>query len=80
MSSETLTEEFMGVDDVVPKKKSISFGKQRLPSIRDLDIRGRKVFMRLDLNVPMQDGKITSDARIVAALPTIKYAIEEGAI
>ena len=50
-----------------------------LNSIRDLNLEGRAVFLRLDLNVPMQDGVITSDARIQAALPTIRYAMERGA-
>src|SRR5689334_11264565 len=48
-------------------------------SIRDLDLKNKTVFLRLDLNVPMQDGRITSDARITAALPTVKYALEQGA-
>ena len=51
----------------------------KLPSIQDLDLNNRAVFMRLDLNVPLKDGKITSDARIQAALPTIRYALEKGA-
>ncbi len=48
-------------------------------SIRDLELSGRAVFLRLDLNVPMQDGRITSDARITAALPTVRHCIENGA-
>lgn len=50
-----------------------------LPSIRDLNLEGKAVFMRVDFNVPMEGKKITSDARIRAALPTIKYALEKGA-
>src|SRR6185312_12414040 len=50
-----------------------------LPSIAELDLDGRAVFMRLDLNVPLKDGKITSDARIQAALPSIKHALKAGA-
>jgi phosphoglycerate kinase len=50
-----------------------------LRSIRDLKLEGRALFLRLDLNVPMQEGKITSDARITAALPTIKLAMDAGA-
>ena len=50
-----------------------------LPSIRDLKLENRPVFMRLDLNVPLNQGEITSDARIRAALPTIRHAIEQGA-
>jgi len=45
----------------------------------DLDLQGKRVLIREDLNVPVKDGKITSDARIVASLPTIKLALEKGA-
>ncbi|KAF9567651.1 phosphoglycerate kinase [Agrocybe pediades] len=48
-------------------------------SITDLDLKGKRVLIRVDFNVPIQDGKITNPARIVAALPTIKYALEKGA-
>lgn len=48
-------------------------------TIKDVDIRGKKVLMRVDFNVPLEDGKITDDNRIVQALPSIKYAIEQGA-
>lgn len=48
-------------------------------SIRDLELRGKKVLMRVDFNVPMKDGKITDENRIIAALPTIQYALEKGA-
>ncbi|KAJ3726314.1 phosphoglycerate kinase [Lentinula raphanica] len=48
-------------------------------SITDLDLKGKCVLIRVDFNVPLQDGKITNPARIVAALPTIKYALENGA-
>ncbi|KAH6918834.1 phosphoglycerate kinase [Coprinopsis sp. MPI-PUGE-AT-0042] len=48
-------------------------------SITDLDLKGKRVLIRVDFNVPIQDGKITNPARIVAALPTIKYALENGA-
>lgn len=46
--------------------------------ITDLGVKGKKVLMRVDFNVPMKDGKITDDNRIVAALPTIKYVLENG--
>lgn len=45
----------------------------------DLDLRGKRVLIREDLNVPVQDGVVTSDARIRAALPTIKTAMDQGA-
>jgi phosphoglycerate kinase len=45
----------------------------------DLDLRGKRVLIREDLNVPVQDGVVTSDARIRAALPTIRYALDKGA-
>ena len=47
--------------------------------MNDLDLAGKRVLIREDLNVPIQDGKVTSDARIRAALPTIKLALERGA-
>lgn len=45
----------------------------------DLDLQGKRVLIREDLNVPVKDGAVTSDARILAALPTIKLALEKGA-
>ena len=45
----------------------------------DMDLRNKRVLIREDFNVPLENGKITSDARLVAALPTIKFAQEKGA-
>ena len=45
----------------------------------DLDLRGKRVLIREDLNVPVKDGKVTSEQRILAALPTLRRALEQGA-
>jgi phosphoglycerate kinase len=50
-----------------------------IKTIRDLSIANQRVFIRVDFNVPMEDGRITDDNRIVESLPTIKYALEQGA-
>ena len=54
---------------------------QRKLSIRDLVLLGKKVFMRVDFNVPLDEvHNITEDTRIRAALPTIQYALDQGAV
>ena len=48
-------------------------------SIKDLDLKGKRVFIRVDFNVPIKDGKVDDDSRITASLPTIQYATEQCA-
>ena len=48
-------------------------------SVTDVDVKGKRVLVRCDFNVPMKDGKITDENRIIGALPTIKYLMEQGA-
>ena len=50
-----------------------------LPTIDDLDVEGRRVLVRCDLNVPLADGRITDDLRIRASLPTLEALLDKGA-
>jgi phosphoglycerate kinase len=47
-------------------------------TIKDIQIKGKKVLVRVDFNVPIKDGQISDENRIVQALPTIKYILEQG--
>jgi phosphoglycerate kinase len=54
-------------------------GLKGIKTIRDFELQGKTVFLRLDLNVPLDNGRITDETRITATLPTIRYALEKGA-
>lgn len=57
----------------------MSSGLKGIKTVRDFELQGKTVFLRLDLNVPIKNGKITDETRIKASLPTINYCLEKGA-
>ncbi|MFT6028814.1 MAG: phosphoglycerate kinase [Oleiphilaceae bacterium] len=67
------------INDILFLKRKLG-DSMNVIKMTDLDLRGKRVLIREDLNVPIKDGKVTSDARIRASLPTIEFAIKAGAI
>jgi phosphoglycerate kinase len=63
----------------IKRKGGIFMTSYNKKSVEDIDVAGKKVLIRCDFNVPIKDGVISSDKRIAAALPTVKYLLEHGA-
>lgn len=57
----------------------MAFGLKGIKTVRDLEVAGKVVFLRLDLNVPLDEGRITDETRLTASLPTIRFLMEKGA-
>lgn len=66
------------VDDVSPNAGQLYFKTYTMANISTYDFAGKKAIVRVDFNVPLQDGKITDDTRIKGALPTLKLILEKG--
>ena len=67
------------LDEILNEGKETRMNVLNKKSVEDVDVKGKRVLVRCDFNVPLEEGKITSDKRIVASLPTIQYLLGKGA-